>query len=83
MQVSSVSTNVKSTTNKNCILKIGFAAAENVTSLKLIDAGVSKDNIMIMNTAMYLVKMIIPLVIAKTTSGPKPMCIYLKSILIR
>lgn len=64
-------------------MKIGFAAAENVSILKLIDAGISKDNIMIMHTAIYVVKIIIPLIVAKATSGPKPMCIYLKSILIR
>jgi PAT family acetyl-CoA transporter-like MFS transporter 1 len=57
--------------------KIGFAATDNVSILKLIDAGVSKDDIMIINTAMFVIKAIIPLIVGKYTSGPKPMTIYL------
>ncbi|XP_022165986.1 acetyl-coenzyme A transporter 1-like [Myzus persicae] len=57
--------------------KIGFAATDSLALLKLIDAGVPKDNIMVIQTAMFVVKMILPLVVAKYTSGPKPMNIYL------
>jgi len=60
-----------------CLLKIGFAATDSLAVLKLIDAGVPKDNIMVIHTTMFLVKMILPLVVAKYTSGPKPMNIYL------
>ncbi|CAH1724646.1 unnamed protein product [Aphis gossypii] len=63
--------------------RIGFAATDSISTLKLIDAGISKDAIMVINTAMYAVKMIIPLVIAKYTSGPKPLSLYLKVTPIR
>ncbi|CAI6365998.1 unnamed protein product [Macrosiphum euphorbiae] len=63
--------------------RIGFAATDSISTLKLIDAGVSKDDIMVINTAMYVVKMIIPLIIAKYTSGPKPLSLYLKVTPIR
>lgn len=51
--------------------------------LKLIDAGVSKNDIMVIHTAMYAVKMIIPIFVAKYTSGPKPLNVYLNVIPIR
>jgi len=54
-----------------------------VTYLELVDAGVSKDDITVINTGMFVVKIIIPLVTAKYTSGPKPMSIYLKSIAMK
>lgn len=65
------------------LLKIGFAATDNVSILKLIDAGVPKDNIMVIHTMMFVVKIIMPLIIAKYTSGPKTMNIYLTAIPIR
>ncbi|XP_022165996.1 acetyl-coenzyme A transporter 1-like [Myzus persicae] len=63
--------------------KIGFAATDSLAILKLIDAGVQKDNIMVIQTTMYLVKMVLPLVVAKCTSGPKPLNIYLTATPIR
>jgi len=54
-----------------------------VTYLELVDAGVSKDDITVINTGMFVVKILIPLVTAKYTSGPKPMSIYLKSIAMK
>ncbi|KAE9538631.1 hypothetical protein AGLY_005730 [Aphis glycines] len=63
--------------------KIGFAATDSVSILKLIDAGVPKDNIMVIHTMMFVVKIIMPLIIAKYTSGPKTMSVYLTAIPIR
>ncbi|XP_060877595.1 acetyl-coenzyme A transporter 1-like isoform X2 [Metopolophium dirhodum] len=57
--------------------KIGFAATDSLAILKLIDAGVPKDNIMFIHTPLFVVKMFLPLVVAKYTSGPKPMNVYL------
>jgi len=54
-----------------------------VSILKLIDAGVPKDNIMVIHTTMFVVKIILPLVVAKYTSGPKPMNVYLTATPIR
>jgi len=60
-------------------IKVGFSVTDTVTYLELVDAGVSKDDITVINTGMFVVKILIPLVTAKYTSGPKPMSIYLKS----
>jgi len=67
-----------------CIfLKIGFAATDSLAVLKLIDAGVPKENIMVINTTILVVKITVPLVVAKYTSGPKPLNIYLTATTIR
>ncbi|XP_060877593.1 acetyl-coenzyme A transporter 1-like isoform X2 [Metopolophium dirhodum] len=63
--------------------KIGFAATDSVAVLKLIDAGVPKDDIVFIKTTMFVVKIILPLVVAKYTSGPKPMNVYLTATPIR
>jgi len=65
------------------LLKVGFAATDSASILKLIDAGVPKDNIMVIHTMMFVVKIIMPLIIAKYTSGPKTMSVYLTAIPIR
>jgi MFS transporter, PAT family, solute carrier family 33 (acetyl-CoA transportor), member 1 len=65
------------------LLKIGYAATDSVSILKLIDAGVPKDNIMVIHTTMFIVKIILPLIIAKYTSGPKPMNVFLTASPIR
>lgn len=58
-------------------MQFGFAATANISILKLIDQGVSKDDIMIIRTVMFIVNIFIPLIVAKYTSGPKPLSIYL------
>jgi len=65
-------------------LKIGFAATnQSLITLKLIDAGLPKDNVMVIISSMYIVKIITPIIVSKYTSGPKPMSVYLKLILFR
>lgn len=64
-------------------MKIGFSATDSVSNLKLIDAGISKDDIMIITISMYIVKMIVPLIVSKYTSGTKPMSAYMKLMPIR
>jgi len=59
------------------LLKIGYAATDSVSILKLIDAGVPKENIMVINSTILVVKMILTLIVAKKTSGPKPMNVFL------
>ncbi|KAE9540687.1 hypothetical protein AGLY_003932 [Aphis glycines] len=60
--------------------KIGYAVTDNVSTLKLIDAGVSKEDLSMIDTVMSGVNVIISFVIGKYTSGPKPMSLYLKII---
>ncbi|XP_060851373.1 acetyl-coenzyme A transporter 1-like [Rhopalosiphum padi] len=59
--------------------EIGFATTEqNLFILKLIETGVPKDNIMVINSSTYIVNIITPIIISKYTSGPKPMSVFLK-----
>lgn len=58
--------------------RIGFTATDNVSNLKLIDAGVSKDNIMLITSALYIIKFIMPIFVSKYITGPKPMSYFLK-----
>lgn len=51
--------------------------------LKLVDAGVPKDDIMILTTAMFAVKILTPVAVSKYASGPKPMSVCLKSMPIK
>ncbi|CAH1738886.1 unnamed protein product [Aphis gossypii] len=64
--------------------EIGFAAtSQSLITLKLIDAGLPKDNVMVIISSMYIVKIITPIIVSKYTSGPKPMSVYLKLIPFR
>jgi len=56
---------------------------DTVANLKLIDAGISKDDIMLMSTAMSIFRIFLPLPLAKYTGGPKPLSLYLKCTPIR
>lgn len=69
--------------NIYALFQIGFAPVNGVVNLKLIDAGVPKDNIMIIQTAMFAIKAFLPVIVVKYTAGPKPISIYLNVIPIR
>ncbi|XP_060852728.1 acetyl-coenzyme A transporter 1-like [Rhopalosiphum padi] len=59
--------------------EIGFATTEqSLLILKLIETGVPKHNIMVINSSTYIVNIITPIIISKYTSGPKPMSVFLK-----
>jgi len=60
--------------------KIGFAAADSVSSLKLIEAGVPKDKLAMLAIPMMPLQIILPWIISKYTSGPRPMDVFLKAI---
>ncbi|KAE9541283.1 hypothetical protein AGLY_004528 [Aphis glycines] len=75
--------NIKGLTIALLTTRIGFIATESVSVLKLIDAGLSKDNIMIMTTVMYVGKFAIPIFISKYITSIKPMSYYLKMTPIR
>ncbi|XP_050523109.1 acetyl-coenzyme A transporter 1-like isoform X7 [Daktulosphaira vitifoliae] len=63
--------------------RIAFAATDYVTSLKLLEAGLPKDNFLIVSIALYPFKIILPLVVTKYTSGPKPMSALLNAFPFR
>ncbi|XP_050522845.1 acetyl-coenzyme A transporter 1-like isoform X1 [Daktulosphaira vitifoliae] len=55
------------------MFEIGFTATDNVTTLKLLDAGLPTENLMMITLAFYPAKILIPVIVSKYTSGPKPM----------
>lgn len=61
-------------------IKISFAASDAVSSLKLIDAGVPKDKLALLVVPLVPLQIILPLVISKYTTGPRPMDVYIKAI---
>ncbi|XP_033103873.1 acetyl-coenzyme A transporter 1-like [Anneissia japonica] len=64
-------------------IKIGFAAADSVTGLKLIEAGVPKEKLAMMAVPLVPIQIILPWVIAKYTAGPKPLNVMLKAMPFR
>ncbi|XP_060850764.1 acetyl-coenzyme A transporter 1-like isoform X2 [Rhopalosiphum padi] len=65
-------------------VEIGLASSViNVWILQLIDAGVPKDNVVVIHSSMIIVKVIAPIIISKYTAGPKTMSVYLKMSPIR
>lgn len=62
---------------------IGNCAMDSIAYLKLIDAGVSKEDIMLLTTAMSVLKIIIPFPVSKYTGGPKPLSLIMKCTPIR
>lgn len=68
---------------QRCVSQIGFAVTDSVGMLKLIDAGVSKEDITIISTAMSGVSMVVPIFAGKYILGPKPISIYLNTVPFR
>lgn len=59
--------------------KIGFSAADSVTGLKLIEAGVPKDKLAMLAVPMIPLQILLPWIISKYTTGPRPMDVFLKA----
>jgi PAT family acetyl-CoA transporter-like MFS transporter 1 len=60
--------------------KVGYAAADALTGLKMIEAGVPKEKLALLGIPMIPLQIILPLVIAKYVAGPRPMDVFLKFI---
>jgi len=60
--------------------KVGFSAADSVTSLKLIERGVPKEKLAMLAIPIIPLNIALPWIISKYTSGTQPMNIYLKAI---
>lgn len=64
--------------------KFAYAVCDNVTKLKLLEAGVPKDNLLILIIlSMMPTEIILPLIVTKYTTGPKPTETYIKFIPFR
>ena len=53
--------------------KIAFAAADGITGLKLIEAGMKKEKLALLAVPLTPVQLFLPLIISRITAGPKPM----------
>jgi len=60
--------------------KVGFSAADSVTSLKLIERGVPKDKLAMLAIPMIPLNIALPWVISKYTAGKQPMGVYLRAM---
>ncbi|KAM9801170.1 acetyl-coenzyme A transporter 1 [Neosynchiropus ocellatus] len=70
-----------------CVLlltaKVGFSAADAVTGLKLVEAGVPKEQLALLAVPMVPLQILLPLVISKYTAGPRPLDVFYKAFPFR
>lgn len=63
--------------------KIGFAAADSLTVLKITEAGVPKEKLALLSVPLTPVQVFLPLYISRYTAGAKPMDVFLLALPIR
>ncbi|XP_038062016.1 acetyl-coenzyme A transporter 1-like [Patiria miniata] len=63
--------------------KIGFAAADAVTGLKLIEEGVPREKLALLAVPMVPLQIILPWIISKYSSGPRPLDLLISAIPFR
>lgn len=63
--------------------KIGFSAPEAVTGLKLIEAGVHKENLALLAVPMVPLQIFLPWLISRMTCGPRPLDLLIKAFPLR
>ncbi|XP_023648203.1 acetyl-coenzyme A transporter 1 [Paramormyrops kingsleyae] len=69
-----------------CLLltaKVGFSAADAVTGLKLVEAGVPKEKLALLAVPMVPLQILLPLLISKYTAGPRPLDVFYKAFPFR
>ncbi|KAG5890265.1 hypothetical protein JTB14_014911 [Gonioctena quinquepunctata] len=60
--------------------KVGFSSTDSVMALKLVEAGIPKERLGLLAIPLIPLQLALPLVIARYTTGPRPLDIYLKAI---
>ncbi|XP_045580785.1 acetyl-coenzyme A transporter 1 isoform X1 [Salmo salar] len=63
--------------------KIGFSAADTVTGLKLVEAGVPKEQLALLAVPMVPLQILLPLIISKYTAGPRPLDVFYRAFPFR
>lgn len=63
--------------------KIGFCAADAVTGLKLVEAGVPKAQLALLAVPMVPLQILLPVIISKYTAGPRPLDVFYKAFPFR
>ncbi|KAI2795945.1 hypothetical protein BLOT_016298, partial [Blomia tropicalis] len=59
--------------------KIGFAVTDAATGLKLVEAGVHKENLALLAIPLVPLQILLPWFISRYTNGPKPLDIFIKA----
>ena len=60
--------------------KLGFAAADAVTGLKLVEAGVPKDKLAMIAIPMMPLQIVLPWIISRYTAGPRPLDVWARAL---
>lgn len=60
-------------------MKMGFAAPDAVTMLKLSDYGVPKDKLALLAIPLMPLQIILPVIISKYTAGPRPLDVLIRA----
>lgn len=63
--------------------KLGFCAADAVSGLKLVEAGVPREDLALLAVPLVPVQIIMPVILAKHTTGPAPLSLWLKAFPLR
>ncbi|XP_034023984.1 acetyl-coenzyme A transporter 1 [Thalassophryne amazonica] len=63
--------------------KMGFCAADAVTGLKLVEAGVPKEQLALLAVPMVPLQILLPVMISKYTAGPRPLDVFYKAFPFR
>ena len=63
--------------------RIAFAGVDALTGLKLVEAGVPKENLGLLAVPVIPVQIVLPIVVARYTSGSRPMSAYLRAYPVR
>ncbi|KAH7931472.1 hypothetical protein HPB52_025646 [Rhipicephalus sanguineus] len=59
--------------------KVGFGVADSVTGLKLLEAGVHRENLALLAIPMVPIQIMLPLIISKHTGGHRPLDVFFKA----
>lgn len=65
------------------LFQMGFSAADTVTALKLVEAGVPKEQMALLAVPMVPLQILLPVVISKYTAGPRPLDVFYKAFPFR
>ncbi|KAL4713988.1 hypothetical protein ACJJTC_005619 [Scirpophaga incertulas] len=63
--------------------KLGFCASDAVSGLKLVEAGVPREDLALLAVPLVPVQIIMPVILAKHTTGPTPFTLWLRAFPLR
>ncbi|XP_034832328.1 acetyl-coenzyme A transporter 1 [Maniola hyperantus] len=63
--------------------KLGFCASDAVSGLKLVEAGVPREDLALLAVPLVPVQIIMPIILAKHTTGPAPLSLWLRAFPLR